>query len=280
MMTLSKIAELAHVSVSTASKAFSGSKEISAETREYIFSVAKKYGCLKKFYKKDYYLPVIAVVCPELSGIYARLVSYISTILDKEKCKISISTTHYSVQKKRQLMEYYSRHSVADGIIIIDYEGSPELPHTSFFPADFKKVAEIAGKYLADSGITDIAFVGWQETDFDGNYKVISNKDAEISAGKLMEKLPRAIICNDDLIAMGIIKKLVGKGVKIPEQVAVIGMGNEPAGEFMSPSLSTVDFKLKENAKMAVKEILRQIDGEAPGNPEYLAPEIIVRKST
>ena len=279
MMTLSKIAELANVSVSTASKAFSGSKEVSQETRDHIFKVAKEYGCLKKFYKKDYYIPVIAVVCPELSGIYARLVSYISTILDKEKCKISISTTHHSVQKKRQLMEFHSRHSVAVGVIIIDHEGSPELPHASFFPADYQKAAEIAVKHLADSGITDIAFVGWQQTEVEGNYNIIENKDAEIAAGKLMEKLPRAIICRDDLLAMGIIKKLTGKGVKIPEQLAVIGMGNEPAGEFMSPSLSTVDFKLKENARLAVKEILRQTDGEAPQEPEYLKPELIIRES-
>ena len=43
MMTLSKIAKLANVSVSTASKAFSGSAEVNEETREMIFRVAREY---------------------------------------------------------------------------------------------------------------------------------------------------------------------------------------------------------------------------------------------
>lgn len=42
MLTLSKIAELAHVSVSTVSKAFMGSSEVNEQTREQIFEIAKK----------------------------------------------------------------------------------------------------------------------------------------------------------------------------------------------------------------------------------------------
>ena len=44
-MTLAKVAAVAGVSVSTASKAFSGSREISDETRELVYAAAKKCGC-------------------------------------------------------------------------------------------------------------------------------------------------------------------------------------------------------------------------------------------
>ena len=50
MITLSKLAKLANVSVSTASKAFSGSPEVNEETRQLVFRVAKEHGCFKKFY--------------------------------------------------------------------------------------------------------------------------------------------------------------------------------------------------------------------------------------
>lgn len=62
MITLSKIAKLANVSVSTASKAFSGSTEVNEETREMIFDIAKKNECFKRFYNVKYPELVIAII--------------------------------------------------------------------------------------------------------------------------------------------------------------------------------------------------------------------------
>ena len=61
-MTLTELAKLAHVSTSTASKAFAGSPEVNEQTREMIFEVAKRAGCFKKFCKSDYPGYVIAVI--------------------------------------------------------------------------------------------------------------------------------------------------------------------------------------------------------------------------
>ena len=48
-MTLSRLAKLANVAVSTASKAFSMSSDINEQTREEIFRVARENGCFKTF---------------------------------------------------------------------------------------------------------------------------------------------------------------------------------------------------------------------------------------
>ena len=70
-MTMKILAKLSGVSVSTVSKAFSGSKEISAHQREHIFQTAKENGCYEKYYKPRFEKPVIAVICPEFqSGYY------------------------------------------------------------------------------------------------------------------------------------------------------------------------------------------------------------------
>ena len=65
-MTLTKLAKLANVSVSTASKAFSMSPEVNSETREMIFDKARELRCFKQFFSAKYPRLVVAVICPEL----------------------------------------------------------------------------------------------------------------------------------------------------------------------------------------------------------------------
>ena len=64
-MNLSNIAKKAGVSVSTVSKAFSGSREIGEATRQRIFDIARAEGCFDKYNKNPFSKPVIAVICPE-----------------------------------------------------------------------------------------------------------------------------------------------------------------------------------------------------------------------
>ena len=61
-MTLTELARLAHVSTSTASKAFALSPEVNQETRDMIFEVAKQHGCFKKFYRTEYPGLVFAIM--------------------------------------------------------------------------------------------------------------------------------------------------------------------------------------------------------------------------
>ena len=51
---MKELARLANVSVSTVSKAFKEADDISEQTRQHIFDVARKMGCYGKFYKGKY----------------------------------------------------------------------------------------------------------------------------------------------------------------------------------------------------------------------------------
>ena len=64
-MTQKDIARQTGTSVATVSKAFSGSPEISEETRPRIFDAARQGGCSEKYYKGGYDARVVAVICPE-----------------------------------------------------------------------------------------------------------------------------------------------------------------------------------------------------------------------
>lgn len=75
-MTLEKLAKLAGVSISTVSKVFYDSDEISTETKEKVLQLAKEHNCYEKYYKPRYTRRVIAVICPELLGVhYSQMIT-------------------------------------------------------------------------------------------------------------------------------------------------------------------------------------------------------------
>lgn len=127
MVTLSKLAKLAHVSVSTVSKAFSMSPEVNEQTREQIFEIARELGCFKKYYKAQYPKLVIAVLCPEFkSRLYSQSLSVLQEYLSSHNCEISAAATDFSGETEQELLRYYNRHTSVDGIIVIGSNGKPE----------------------------------------------------------------------------------------------------------------------------------------------------------
>ncbi len=190
MITLSKIAKLANVSVSTASKAFSGSAEVSEATRERIFEIAKEYNCFKKFYNAKYSKYVISILCPEFtSAYYNRYLSLIQKYLEKENCEICVASTGFSVETEKKLVEYYNQYARVDGIIIIGSRFNPEtsqeypteIPIVHMDPAfehegcvsvsDNLPVALHSGmEYLVKKHITNIGYIGERYTSKKNEY--------------------------------------------------------------------------------------------------------------
>ena len=120
-MNLSKLAQMANVSVSTVSKAFSDSHEISRQTKEMIFDVAKKYGCFDKYYKPVYPKKVIAVICPEMLGIhYTQMATFLSKEISMRNGTMLLSVDEFSSEKNQELIDYYTKFCRADGIIVIE----------------------------------------------------------------------------------------------------------------------------------------------------------------
>ena len=132
-MTLTELAKLAHVSTSTASKAFSMSDEVNEQTRSLIFETAKKHGCFKKFYRAEYPNCVIAVLCPEFeSAYYSNLLSIMKRTLSEVGAEMCVSEGGFSAQPVEELIKYYDKFNTVDGIIVIggylDVESKHETP--------------------------------------------------------------------------------------------------------------------------------------------------------
>jgi LacI family transcriptional regulator len=69
-------------------------------------------------------------------------------------------------------------------------------------------------------------------------------------------KAPRAVLAGNDLIAIGVLQGALEAGVKIPADLAIIGVDNTIVSQISRPQVSTVDLRMHELGRMAAKAYL------------------------
>ncbi|MGI5194841.1 LacI family DNA-binding transcriptional regulator [Streptomyces sp. CA-288835] len=94
------------------------------------------------------------------------------------------------------------------------------------------------------------------------------------------------VFCVTDTVAMGVLRGLADTGVRVPEQVKVIGFDNVQESEYLIPSLSTIDPDHDTMARRAIELLAARIEQTEPGEPgadreEFVSRfSVVVREST
>tara|TARA_B100000519_G_scaffold74088_1_gene63686 strand:+ start:3160 stop:4182 length:1023 start_codon:yes stop_codon:yes gene_type:complete len=113
-------------------------------------------------------------------------------------------------------------------------------------------------------------------------YDAISSEEAGIEAAKhLLETtsaLPDAIVCAADIIAVGVLQQLKEAGIRVPEDVAVVGFDNIQLAAFTTPGLTTVQQNTAQAGEKLVENMLLAIDGH-PTDDHLLPTNLVVRQS-
>lgn len=104
------------------------------------------------------------------------------------------------------------------------------------------------------------------------------------SGKKLLEGGERftALFAFNDISAIGAVRAFRDAGLRVPEDVSVVGFDDIQAAAYLTPRLTTVRQPLRQMGEMAAKQLLMRIsngDGKAP-RLISLAPELVVREST
>lgn len=109
-------------------------------------------------------------------------------------------------------------------------------------------------------------------------------EDAYRVARRLLRRtrLPDAVVVGNDYFALGLYRALDEHGLKVPDDVMVIGFGDYPFSGFLSPSLTTVRLPAVEVGTAAVDLLLDEIAGGGSSRPrtQLIAPTLVVRQST
>ncbi len=107
--------------------------------------------------------------------------------------------------------------------------------------------------------------------------------DGYAAARTLLAQSPRpdAIFCYSDTLAMGALRAVFDAGLRIPDDIAIIGIDDIEEGRFSSPSLSTVSLDTPFIAHHAIARIAARIDDPDAEAEEVVAPHsVLVREST
>ncbi|MEV0901970.1 LacI family DNA-binding transcriptional regulator [Actinoplanes sp. NPDC049802] len=103
----------------------------------------------------------------------------------------------------------------------------------------------------------------------------------EVAADRLLNKGVTGIICASDMMALGAIRAARRRGLRVPEEVSVIGFDDSALIPFTDPPLTTLRQPVAAMAVAAVRSLVDEINGHGAPHSEYLFhPELVVRNST
>ncbi|MDD3628287.1 MAG: LacI family DNA-binding transcriptional regulator [Candidatus Humimicrobiaceae bacterium] len=171
---------------------------------------------------------------------------------------------------------------------------------------DYKVGIAEAVSHLVSVGHRDIYFIGGPKNlktaeirirnfidimesykDLRLNYKILEGNhkiDGGYEAARKMLKnkdLPTAVMCSNDLTAIGAMKAFQSGGLEIPEDISIIGLDNIALTEIVSPELTTIELERYKIGKTAMEMLLNRIkDKKLPRQICTFKTKLIVRKST
>jgi LacI family transcriptional regulator len=93
------------------------------------------------------------------------------------------------------------------------------------------------------------------------------------------KKLPEAMVCVNDECAFGVLIGLLGRGVRVPDDVAITGFDDLPAAALTKPGLTTVRQSMRELGARSVRVLCAVINGADVPDDEVLSSDVVIRSS-
>lgn len=122
------------------------------------------------------------------------------------------------------------------------------------------------------------------EADLSTRPPILGDWTAEFGhhAGRELLRHPdfTAVFCANDQMALGLMHALHEAGVRVPQDVSVVGFDDIPDAAHLWPPLTTVRQDFAEIGRRALAILLDEITGSTDARHDQIAPELIVRSST
>lgn len=91
---------------------------------------------------------------------------------------------------------------------------------------------------------------------------------------------PSAILCGNDVLAVGCMLECQARGLKVPDDMSITGFDNLTLAQHLPPGITTVDIPSSELGRLAAEFILDSIKGKEPSMRTRIETSLIIRGST
>jgi LacI family transcriptional regulator len=117
------------------------------------------------------------------------------------------------------------------------------------------------------------------------NLKSVTYEEGVMASNKLFDlnPIPDGIFAAGDIIAVSAVQTAKKRGIKVPEDVAVIGFNNDPISQIIDPPLSTITHPAEKMGKAAADIIIKNLKkakGDEVKEITFLNTEVLARESS
>lgn len=252
-----------------------------------------KIGCILSITEKKYNDPYFVSI---LAGAESRLkelgidFEFIKTGPDMEDTKNLYSTFSEPISGLLLMVnlseDTYAFVKKRSGVIVGIDTNHEDIDNVGY---DHYKVAIVAVKHLIDNGHTKIGYIGGsglsgdirQSQRYQGYHATLHSAGIELNpkwvidcawnediliekVSKLIETgdFPTAFFVGSDLMAMAVMSYFYEKNIRVPEDVAIIGLSNIEVSKYSNPPLTTINIPTKEIGIAAVNLLMDRINGD------------------
>lgn len=181
-------------------------------------------------------------------------------------------------------LDFYDRHFLVDSIIGDNIYSSYAI--TNYLIEKGHKNIGYVGNIYANRSILD-RYLGYSKALLEANIEIDKNLiiDDRDSKGafldfKLPKDLPTAFVCNSDKTAYYFIRYLDKMGIRVPEDVSIVGFDDDIHAKISTPPITTIKIDINKMAKRCVNNILKKIKNNNNKVENSIIPgNIIIRQS-
>jgi DNA-binding LacI/PurR family transcriptional regulator len=201
--------------------------------------------------------------------------------------------------------DHYER-LVEEGARIVFVNGALNSLRVPSVAVDERGAGELATQHLIDLGHRRIGYVAGPDyylptrqkaagresalraAGLEADGPVVHGEDFTVENGReavrrmlASNPAPTGVICSSDLMAIGVLQEAAAQGLRVPEDLSVVGFDGIEAGAWTSPPLTTVEQPIEEIAETAVNALRTLIAEPDKPLPDYsFRPRLRMRGST
>ncbi|MBU2880542.1 LacI family transcriptional regulator [Psychrosphaera sp. B3R10] len=116
---------------------------------------------------------------------------------------------------------------------------------------------------------------------YGGDFNFWSGLSASEYFYRLKDKMPTALFCMNDDMAISAMKGMLNNGLKIPEDISITGFDDLQVSRYVNPALTTISQPAQKIGEKSAELLLQLLEGKNPNQTEYVLPyDFIIREST